>query len=179
MKQNVKIAKKLIKLAKMLINESNSTEMYDKLCSNELDVTDRQDVLNYFMQSHDDLYQLLMESEGCLTKAERNQLLTKALNDESFDAEYFAKMIENKCYQNDNEKTLILNKIMNDEYYVEFILDLLNVNEKILSDEEKLGLFKVLIDKATTQEIIQGLLHSYARVNNEQIFELFLKLIKG
>ena len=61
MKQNTKIAKELMKIAELLINETNEDEMFEKLYDKSLDVNHRQEIINYFMKTKEGLESLCFD----------------------------------------------------------------------------------------------------------------------
>jgi hypothetical protein len=133
MNKNVKIAKELMKIAELLINKTNEDEMFEKLYDKNLDVNHRQEIINYFMKTREGLETLCFDDFDVLYDNEREMVLKAASNNEDFDDYCFVTMLKTKQYKNNNEKNIMLNAIINDEYCMDLMKDHNGHGLKILS----------------------------------------------
>ena len=170
MKQNTKIAKELMKIAELLINETNEDEMFEKLYDKSLDVNHRQEIINYFMKTKEGLESLCFDDFDVLYDDEREMVLKAAANNKDFAGDSFVTMLRTKEYKNNNEKNIMLNAIINDEYYMDLICDTIDMD--ILSFYEEIDLIKIMMNKT---ESYDELAHKLANIrDNEKIIRMLL-----
>jgi hypothetical protein len=170
MNKNVKIAKELMKIAELLINKTNEDEMFEKLYDKNLDVNHRQEIINYFMKTREGLETLCFDDFDVLYDNEREMVLKAASNNEDFDDYCFVTMLKTKQYKNNNEKNIMLNAIINDEYCMDLICDIIDMD--ILSFYEEIDLIKIMMNKT---ENYDELAHKLANIkDNEKIIKMLM-----
>ena len=170
MNKNVKIAKELMKIAELLINKTNEDEMFEKLYDKNLDVNHRQEIINYFMKTREGLETLCFDDFDVLYDNEREIVLKAAANNKDFDDYSFVTMLKTKKYKNNNEKNIMLNAIINDEYYMDLICDIIDMD--ILSFYEEIDLIKIMMNKTENHD---ELAHKLANIkDNEKIIKMLM-----
>ena len=79
-------------------------------------------------------------------------------------------MLKTKKYKNNNEKNIMLNAIINDEYYMDLICDIIDMD--ILSFYEEIDLIKIMMNKTENHD---ELAHKLANIkDNEKIIKMLM-----
>lgn len=162
---------KLSKIANQIIN--SDINLFDKLNDNKLSIPERQKALQYFMATEDGIYDLLTICN--LFSDQREKVLNEAINNPLFDKSLLVKIINYNYYENNEQKKLIINAIMNDKNYMKLICDLINDENSDLNYYDKIELFQFMIKKSNNKEQIKSIF-SYI-LDKEMLLDMLLDII--
>lgn len=162
---------KLLKIANQIIN--SDIDMFEELNDNKLSIPERQKALQYFMATEDGIYDLLTICN--LSLSQREKVLNEAINNPIFNKSLLVKIINHNYYENNNQKKLIINAIMNDKNYMKLILDLINYENSNLNYYDKLELLYYLIKKSNNKEQIKQKLNDIS--NQDMLLDMLLDII--
>ena len=169
MKQNIKIAKELIKIAKELTFEQQD-ELLIALHDNNLQPNKRAEVIQHFIQKGgNDLYNLLYCNCNLLPN-EKEYVLDKIFQEDVADPYWFVG--ELKKEKNTTIREKILNYLYNNKYAGEFIIEAIAYN--YLTEQELSKWGRLIINKLSKEEL-KNLLNQYM---NNYLIDFIVNLIK-